>query len=98
MKKIEKEPFVLTKAVEFRPCVTAEALKACALIGLHMVAEEATSSSLNGFSPELGDTWRYGDPSNPLWKGDVGRWTESECTSSMRCTLRMACLLPRMKG
>ena len=30
---IKKEPFVLTKAVEFRPCVSAETLKACALIG-----------------------------------------------------------------
>ena len=32
---------IKTKAVEFRPCVTAETLKACALIGLHMVAEES---------------------------------------------------------
>ena len=30
---IKKEPFVLTKAVELRPCVTVETLKACALIG-----------------------------------------------------------------
>ena len=30
---IEKEPFVLTEAVECRPGVTAETLKACALIG-----------------------------------------------------------------
>ena len=31
---IKKESFVLTKAVEFRPCVSAETLKACALIGV----------------------------------------------------------------
>ena len=35
---IKKEPFALTKAVEFRPSVAAETLKACALIGLHMIA------------------------------------------------------------
>ena len=38
---IEKEPFVLTMEVEFRPCVAAETLKACALVGLHMMAEES---------------------------------------------------------
>ena len=37
---IKEEPFVLTMAVEFRPHVTAETLEACALIGLHFMAEE----------------------------------------------------------
>ena len=46
-----KELLVVTKAVEVRPCVAAERMKACALIGLHMVAEEATSSSCSGLSP-----------------------------------------------
>ena len=58
---IEKEPFGLTKAVEFRPCVSAETLKACALIGLHKITEDATSSSFNDISAELGDGWRYVD-------------------------------------
>ena len=42
----EKELFALTKAVEFRPCAAAT-LKACALIGLHMITEEAASLSLS---------------------------------------------------
>ena len=41
---IKKEPSVLTKAVQFRPFVTAETLKACALIGLHLKVEENPSS------------------------------------------------------
>ena len=86
---IKKEPIVLTKAVEFRLCVAAETLKACALIGLHMIAEEATSSSLKGTSPVLGGRWRCGHPWNPLWKASACPLTRS--------TLRMACLLPRRK-
>ena len=53
---------VLTKAVEFRPCVTAETLKACALISLHMIAEEATSSFLNGISGRWVEVWRFKEP------------------------------------
>ena len=33
---LKKEPMVLTELVEFGPCVSAETVKACALIGLHM--------------------------------------------------------------
>ena len=40
--------------------------KACALIGLHIIAEEA----------ELGGMWRCGGPRIPLWKGDVRDCTE----------------------
>ena len=54
---VKKEPVVVREAVDFGPCVPAEALKACALIGLHVVADEVTSLSLNGLSPELGDEW-----------------------------------------
>ena len=77
-----KEPVFDREAVDFGSCVSAEALKACALIGLHMIADEVTSLSLNGIFLELGNRWRYVGPRNPLWKGDVGGWTESECTSS----------------
>ena len=49
---IKKDPFVLTEAVEFRPGVAAKTLKACALIGLHMILEEATSS-FSGLAAEL---------------------------------------------
>ena len=59
---IEVEPLVLTKAMEFRPLAAAEILKACALIGLHLLAEEDASVSRGSLSPDFGDMWRYGCP------------------------------------
>ena len=37
---LKKQPTVISELVEFGPCVSAETAKACALIGLHMMAEE----------------------------------------------------------
>ena len=71
---------LFAKPVELRCCVTAETLKACALIVLHMSAEEATSSSFSGLSPvELRGMWRNGGPRNFFSDGGKGGWTESEC-------------------
>ena len=36
---MKKVPMVLSELVEFVPCFSAETVKACALIGLHMMAE-----------------------------------------------------------
>ena len=36
---------VLSELVDFGPCVSAETVKACALIGLHMMAEESALRS-----------------------------------------------------
>ena len=65
-----------TKAVEFRPCVTAATLRACALFGLHMIAEDAASSSFSGLS--LGGMVGQG---TLFGKATRCGWTESECTS-----------------
>ena len=46
----------------------AKTLKACALIGLHLMAEEHASVSCGSLSPD--------------WYSDVRSWTESEGTSS----------------
>ena len=43
---IKNEPVFDREAVDFGSCVPAEALKACALIGLHMIGDEVTSLSL----------------------------------------------------
>ena len=37
---LKKEPGVLSEFVWFGPSISAEKVKACALIGLHMMAEE----------------------------------------------------------
>ena len=71
---IKKEPFALTKAVQFKPFVPAETLKACALIGLHLMAAggvSRSSSSCGVFSPELGGIAGLKGPRCPLWKEEV---------------------------
>ena len=37
---LKKEPMVLSELVEFGPCISAETVKACAMIGLHKMAED----------------------------------------------------------
>ena len=37
---LKKEPMVISELVGFGPCFSAKTVKACALIGLHMMAEE----------------------------------------------------------
>ena len=44
------------------PYVFAETLKACALIGLHLLAAEGEEGSSGGQSLDLGDMWRHGCP------------------------------------
>ena len=36
----KKEPMVLSELIDFRPCISADTVKACASIGLHMTADE----------------------------------------------------------
>ena len=52
---LKKEPMDLSELVEFGPCVSAERVKACALIGLHVMAEENALRSDSGSSPDLGE-------------------------------------------
>ena len=47
------------------PYVSAETLKACALIGLHLLAAEGEEGSSGSQSPDLGDMWRHGCPVSP---------------------------------
>ena len=51
---MKKEQVVASNEVLPNTCVSAETLKACALIGLHIVAI-------------LGDMWRHGCPMSPEW-------------------------------
>ena len=65
----------------FEPFVLAKTLKACALVGLHLMAAESESGSSGSKSPHSGDKWRYGCPESPDWDSD-GEWSESEGLSS----------------
>ena len=79
---IKKEQVVASNEVLPCPLVSAETLKACALIGLHLSAAGGDAGSSGSLSPELGDMWKYGCPNRYDWDGDVESWTESEGTSS----------------
>ena len=53
-----KEPVVASNDVSSNRCVSAETLKACALIGLHLVAAEGEAGSSGSPSRDSGDMWR----------------------------------------
>ena len=44
------------------PCVSAETLEWCALIGLHLLAADYEVGSSGSQSLDLGDLWRYSYP------------------------------------
>ena len=71
------------RAVNFGPCFPVEKIKARAVCGLHMMAEEDASLSNSDISPEFGDLWRYGCPKSPVWSSGGDDWAGSESASSV---------------
>ena len=55
---IKKEQVVASTEVLPNPCVSAETLKACALIGVHLLAADYEVGSSGSQSLDLGDTWK----------------------------------------
>ena len=51
---------VFSELVEFGPCLSAETVKTCVLLDLHMMAEENALRSDRDSSPYQGDMWEYG--------------------------------------
>ena len=82
---IKKEQVVAPNKLLPNPFVSAETLKAGALIGLHLLAAGGENGSSGCQSPDFGDMWRYGYPKSPDWDGNVESWTESEGASSEQC-------------
>ena len=78
---IKKELVVASADVSSNPFLSAETLKACALTGLHLLAEGDAGSS-GSQSPDVGHVWRHGCPKSPDADGDVKSWTENEGASS----------------
>ena len=79
---LKKEPMVLSELIEFGPCISAEAVKACALIGLHMMTAENALRSDGDTSLEIGDMWRYGGAKSLVWSSGGDDWAGCEGTSS----------------
>ena len=57
---IEKAQVVASDEVLPNPYVSAEALEACALIGLHLLAADYEVGSSGSQSPDPGDLWKHG--------------------------------------
>ena len=79
---LKNKLMVLSELVEFGPCFSAEAVNACAVIGLHMMAEENVLRSDRDSSPDLGEMWKYGCPKSPAWSDEGFEGERSEDTSS----------------
>ena len=63
------------------PCFSADILEKCALIALHIIAEEGRDG--DGFRvPGLGDEWTLGCPKSPMWESEGEAWSEDKSVSS----------------
>ena len=49
---------------------SAEVLKKCALIALHLIAQEGRGEVDGCHAPGLGDEWKVGCPKSPMWESE----------------------------
>ena len=81
---LKKEPtVVLSELIEFGQGISAETVKACALIGLHMLAEEIALRSDSDPSPDLGACGGMAAQKKKFWRSNGVEWAGSEATSSL---------------
>ena len=64
------------------PFFSADVLKKCALIALHLIAEEGSGGQDGCHASGLGDEWEMGGPKSPMWESDGEAWSEDESVSS----------------
>ena len=64
---VEKESVAASIDVSSNAFVSAETIKACALIGLQLLAAEGEVGSGGSQYPDLGDMWRQGCPKSLEW-------------------------------
>ena len=63
------------------PLFTADVLRKCALVALHVIAEEGRDGD-GCRVPGLGDEWKMGCPESPMWESEGEAWSEDESVSS----------------
>ena len=61
---------------------SADVLKKCALIALHVLAKEGRDGEDGRRAPGLGDDWKVGCPKSPMWESEGEAWSEDERVSS----------------
>ena len=68
------------------PLLSADVHKKCALIALHLIAEEGRDGKDGGHAVGLGDGWKMGCPKSPMWesKGEVRSEVEGVSSSGSR--------------
>ena len=64
------------------PLFSADVLKKCALIALHLIAEEGRGGEDGCHAPGLGDEWKMGCPKSPMWESEGELLSEDESVSS----------------
>ena len=64
---MKKEQVVASNEVLRNPWVSAETLKACALINLHLLAADYEVGSSGSPFPDLGDMWKCGCSRSKIW-------------------------------
>ena len=87
---IQKEPAIAPNSETFGPFISpgirtllfsADVLKKCELIALHVIAEEGREG--DGFQvPELGEEWQMGCQNSPMWESEGEAWLDDERVSS----------------
>ena len=83
---IQKEPATVLGSETFStirsPLFSADVLKKCAFIALHVIAEEGRDAEVGCRAPGLGDDWKMGCPESPMWESVGELRSEDESVSS----------------
>ena len=84
----QKEPAMVSGCWNFSPFFAADTpyfsadLKKCALIALHLIAEEVSDGEDGCHAPGLGGEWKMGCQKSPMWESEGEAWSEDESVSS----------------
>ena len=73
---IQQEPATAPGSETFSPLFSAYVLKKCALIALHLIAEERGGDGEGGHAPGLRDEWKMGCLKSPMWESESEAWSE----------------------
>ena len=64
------------------PFFSADVLKKCALIALHVTAKEGRGGESGCHVLGMGDSWKFGCPKSPMWESEGEAWSEDTSVSS----------------